>query len=1052
MDPYAGRFTNNLNDRRSSNLTARRNLVDFAREIRHATPARSDTGPSSPKRRKLNLNQEPSDIMYPSTKRVPRSRYSEPSEMKRSAISSSAIPSASRSREKSNKPRPKGAVITVMDVDDDEDVGIPVHRGRRAASPSSPDPLNCISMDDSTSEPVHPFDYTEESFTGPSSRPISHAGRSIHLDGPSTGRLQEKIAKRRPEVVDVDADVSDPIEEADAPSWSNGRRTSKATHIVPAGNTKRKAELFEKASEVPQINLRDATKGASKKSAMKPQRQALSIKPISKERPPSSSMSSSKPPSASNPTKPVFRTQKVFNLPLEAWALGCALYSSPAGTLTFSYDTSTHKIAVTSGQMGGLLSVLRQFRVRQEFSSIKYEKNGKTRPIIQLKTIASEKSAKADGFKPGSNQADGLVTFKFDSKPNRWKSTEYQTIITSIRDQLDDEPEILDDPGAKALWSWVEQASQLHLSKAQRNPQMTITVVEAENHSISTTSSRRQSVSQLEADSSTNTELGRASGPPKPRPAYKGPSGSAEPEPPSRRSTRSSLSNRPESPEGDPDELILVYPPTGTGAVNITRSDLWRLKPGEFLNDTLIEFGLKLWLTELRRAEPELADQIHVFSSFFYKKLNTRNREEGYQSVRKWTSRLDFFKKKYVVVPINENLHWYLAIIYEPEHVLVPPTEPPKANTRSQVAEQVDIPEAAPVDRPASPSNTMTSDNASGVSSHTKGDEDAVEEQLLALQPSCSATESEDGKTESLSTEKATEPADDDNAKPTDGDEDALDQPKSSSLTPMESDVEMEEPFKDWDDTVYASTTLNEAEAQKKMGVPPSRFYSSSSKKGKHKAEPTPFFMDIDEAAGEEADQLPSPLEDTTPAENGRPSTYIFTLDSLNAPHKQVINVLTRYLHWEAKDKKGLEETSTAVGIQAHVPLQPNYCDCGLYLLHFAKTFMKDPDRASRLIRSKKKGTDLERRTDWEAQNVGEFRDELSARILSLSEDWKRERAAREEERRKLAAEGGAQDNTITNDSDDDIIVEDVRPAKPKTPRGVKRKERAEDTPAARIR
>jgi Ulp1 family protease len=38
---------------------------------------------------------------------------------------------------------------------------------------------------------------------------------------------------------------------------------------------------------------------------------------------------------------------------------------------------------------------------------------------------------------------------------------------------------------------------------------------------------------------------------------------------------------------------ILVYPPGQTGAVNITNGDLHRLEPGEFLNDTLIEFGLK---------------------------------------------------------------------------------------------------------------------------------------------------------------------------------------------------------------------------------------------------------------------------------------------------------------------------------------------------------------------------------------------------------------------------------------------------------------------------
>lgn len=64
-----------------------------------------------------------------------------------------------------------------------------------------------------------------------------------------------------------------------------------------------------------------------------------------------------------------------------------------------------------------------------------------------------------------------------------------------------------------------------------------------------------------------------------------------------------------------------------------------RLKPNEFLNDTLIEFALKyvplspindfaltpdrVWLNELKEKDPELADQIHVFSSFFYKKLRT---------------------------------------------------------------------------------------------------------------------------------------------------------------------------------------------------------------------------------------------------------------------------------------------------------------------------------------------------------------------------------------------------------------------------------------------
>lgn len=37
----------------------------------------------------------------------------------------------------------------------------------------------------------------------------------------------------------------------------------------------------------------------------------------------------------------------------------------------------------------------------------------------------------------------------------------------------------------------------------------------------------------------------------------------------------------------------LVYPLQGPGAVNITYGDFARLQPGEFLNDSLIEYGLK---------------------------------------------------------------------------------------------------------------------------------------------------------------------------------------------------------------------------------------------------------------------------------------------------------------------------------------------------------------------------------------------------------------------------------------------------------------------------
>ncbi|KAE9403951.1 cysteine proteinase, partial [Gymnopus androsaceus JB14] len=86
-------------------------------------------------------------------------------------------------------------------------------------------------------------------------------------------------------------------------------------------------------------------------------------------------------------------------------------------------------------------------------------------------------------------------------------------------------------------------------------------------------------------------------------------------------------------------------------------------------------FLFRLWLNELAAENLDLAGQIHIFNSFFYKKLNKKDLDEGYRSVQSWTSTVDIFDKKLIIVPINENMHWYLAIIYYPEYILVPPAQ-----------------------------------------------------------------------------------------------------------------------------------------------------------------------------------------------------------------------------------------------------------------------------------------------------------------------------------------------------------------------------------------
>ncbi|EDO38314.1 predicted protein, partial [Nematostella vectensis] len=118
---------------------------------------------------------------------------------------------------------------------------------------------------------------------------------------------------------------------------------------------------------------------------------------------------------------------------------------------------------------------------------------------------------------------------------------------------------------------------------------------------------------------------------------------------------------------------LLVYPPPPQqGGINITTANLDCLQEGEFLNDVIIDFYLKYIfhekLTDFDR------ERTHIFSSFFYKRLTQRASSETnlsviermHSQVKTWTKYVDIFQKDFIVVPINESSHWYLAIVCFP--------------------------------------------------------------------------------------------------------------------------------------------------------------------------------------------------------------------------------------------------------------------------------------------------------------------------------------------------------------------------------------------------
>ncbi|KAH8702132.1 hypothetical protein BGW36DRAFT_289987 [Talaromyces proteolyticus] len=353
----------------------------------------------------------------------------------------------------------------------------------------------------------------------------------------------------------------------------------------------------------------------------------------------------------------------------------------------------------------------------------------------------------------------------------------------------------------------------------------------------------------------------------------------------------------------------LVYPREGRHKAEVHGSDIERLHdPAEFLNDNLITFYLRFLEHHLERNNPDVAKRVYFFNSYFFEILTkTANGKRGinYEGVQKWTRNVDLFSRDYVIVPINQEAHWYVAIICnlaslgKPKEKSVEPVSPPQSIPVSSLKQVEEIPETPPPERV-----------------------DAREENTRESFASMNITEST-----SSSQQKGGHDSEDD--------------------WPEKEENQVSHPTKIRNDEPFGAIEMDTGKGNVDEGKNPKRKGPS---------------LSVDQPT-------------------------IVTFDSLGLSRQPAIKVLRTYLIEEAVSKRSLNlDPKDIKGMTAkEIPLQPNFSDCGLYLLAYLEKFVQDPDTfMQRLLRKQ-----MSAEGDWPALKSGLLRQRLRGFLLRLQQEQK---------------------------------------------------------------
>lgn len=412
---------------------------------------------------------------------------------------------------------------------------------------------------------------------------------------------------------------------------------------------------------------------------------------------------------------------------------------------------------------------------------------------------------------------------------------------------------------------------------------------------------------------------------------------------------------------GDPWKKPLTYPKIGKKKTTVEWSDLERLDEGEFLNDNLISFYLRYLEQRLEEERPELAKRVYFFNTFFFATLTSAHKGRkrfNYEGVQKWTRSVDLFTYDYIVVPINEQAHWYLAIICNLP-ALDRDLAMPEESDSSPIEEDGAISKAERAPNATNQPDGNESETTKPTMMEPTERETRTSFSQLSLENNAPLPARDDvGSHEPQAPEKA---------RPASEDKEML-------------DFQIEDTMPEFTASKEAENGPSPAKGQMHEVVDPVKDQDESpkaaakSRKSKRKS-------------------LPAPITKVDPR---KPA--IITFDSLGQARGTTVRILKDYLREEAKAKRGMEfEDSQIKGINAkRIPQQDNFSDCGVFLLGYVDTFFSLETDPNVFITKTIQQTHEEK--DWSKLVPGNLRASIRNQVRALHKiqtDERREESAK---------------------------------------------------------